>query len=116
MKIHKILAAFLCCVVLLCQTAQAQDQKPKEDSRIARLVGLAKVWGTVKYFHPFLAYRDVDWDKALIDTIPKVNAAKTAQEYEAAVNQMFAVLNDPRTRTRPARSLAHSCRPPSSVL
>ncbi|HEX6731230.1 MAG TPA: hypothetical protein VF074_14495, partial [Pyrinomonadaceae bacterium] len=98
MKIHKILAAFLCCVVLFSQIARAQDQKTKEDPRVARLVGLAKVWGTVKYFHPFLAYRDIDWDKALIDTIPKVNAAKTAQDYETALNQMLAVLNDNRTR------------------
>ena len=98
MKINKILTTFLCCVVLLCQTARAQDQKPAEDPRVARLVGLAKVWGTVKYFHPFLAYRDIDWDKALIETIPKVNAAKTAQEYEAAINQMLAVL--PRNSER----------------
>ena len=98
MKINKILTTFLCCVVLLCQTARAQDQKPAEDPRVARLVGLAKVWGTVKYFHPYLAYRDIDWDKALIATIPKVNAAKTAQEYETALNQMLAVLNDKPTR------------------
>ena len=28
MKIHKILTVFLVCVVLLCQTAAAQDKKP----------------------------------------------------------------------------------------
>ena len=44
----------------------------------------------MKYFHPFLAYRDIDWDKALIETIPKVNAARTAQDYQAALNQMLA--------------------------
>src|ERR1044072_8001188 len=78
-----------------CQTLQAQ---PAEDVRIARLAGLAKVWGTVKYFHPFLAYRDIDWDKALVETIPKVNAAKSPQDYQAALNQMLAVLNDKTTR------------------
>ena len=88
-----ILSAFLASA--FCQTLQAQ---PAEDVRIARLAGLAKVWGTVKYFHPFLAYRDIDWDKALIDTIPKVNAAKSPQEYQAALNQMLAVLNDKSTR------------------
>lgn len=98
MKIHKILTVFLVCVVLLCQTAPAQDKPYPEDPRVARLVGLAKVWGTVKYFHPFLAYREIDWDKALIEAIPKVNAAKSAQEYEAALNQMLAVLNDAPTR------------------
>jgi len=89
-----ILSAFLLASVF-CQTLQAQ---PAEDVRIARLAGLAKVWGTVKYFHPFLAYREIDWDKALIDTIPKVNAAKSPQDYQAALNQMLAVLNDKSTR------------------
>jgi hypothetical protein len=69
-----------------------------EEARVARLAGLAKVWGAVKFFHPYLAYRDIDWDKALIETLPKVNAAKTPKEYETAVNQMLAVLNDKSTR------------------
>ena len=96
----KPLAFFLSVLILVsafCQTLHAQPSAA-DDARIARLVGLAKVWGTVKYFHPYLAYRDVDWDKALIETIPKVNAAKTAQDYQAALNQMLAVLNDKSTR------------------
>ena len=101
MKTQKILALFLSCVVF-CQVAMAQNQTAArssgEDVRVARLAGLAKVWGAAKYFHPYLAYREIDWDKALIDTIPKVSAAKTPQEYEAAVNQMLAVLNDKTTR------------------
>ena len=101
MKTHKILALFLSCVVLF-QAARAQNQTPagsaSEEARVARVAGLARVWGAVKFFHPFLAYRDVDWDKALIDALPKVNAAKTPREYEAAVNQMLAVLNDKTTR------------------
>lgn len=95
---HKPLAFFLSALLLasaFCQSLQAQ---PADDVRIARLAGLAKVWGTVKYFHPFLAYRDIDWDKALIETIPKVNAARSPQDYQAALNQMLAVLNDKTTR------------------
>ena len=101
MKTHKILALFLSFVVF-CQAARAQNQTSApasgEDARVARLAGLAKAWGAVKFFHPYLAYRDIDWDKALIDALPKVNAAKTPQEYEAALNQMLAVLNDKSTR------------------
>jgi C-terminal processing protease CtpA/Prc len=91
-------------LLTLCLTAQAQQpghtpvHKSAGDARIARLVGLAKVWGAVKYFHPFLAYRDIDWDKALVETIPKVEAARTPQEYQAAVNQMLAALGDKSTR------------------
>ena len=97
---RKPLALFLSVVILgsiAVQTAKAQKSST-DDARIARLIGLAKVWGTVKYFHPFLADRDIDWDKALIETIPKVNAAKTPQDYQAALNQMLAVLNDKSTR------------------
>ncbi|HEU4836173.1 MAG TPA: S41 family peptidase [Pyrinomonadaceae bacterium] len=97
---HKPLAFFLSFLLLapaFCQTAQAQTAAAG-DARIARLAGLARVWGTVKYFHPFLAYRDIDWDKALIETIPKVNAARSPQDYQTALNQMLAVLNDKSTR------------------
>lgn len=85
-------------LLILCQTAFAQTTATAEQQRIERLVGLAKVWGTVKYFHPYLAYRDIDWDKALIETIPKVNAARTPQEYEAAINHLLSFLNDKNTR------------------
>lgn len=103
MNTRKLLATFLC--VLLSGSAHshaalAQDVKASatEDARIARLVALAKVWGVVKYFHPALAYREIDWDKALVEAVPRVNAAKTAQDYEGAVNQMLSVLNDRSTR------------------
>lgn len=91
-------------LLLLHVTAYAQQERPSpvqlpaEDARIARLVGLARVWGAVKYFHPYLAYREIDWDRALVEIIPKVNAARTPREYQAAVNQMLSVLNDTSTR------------------
>ncbi|HEX8118496.1 MAG TPA: hypothetical protein VF521_14570, partial [Pyrinomonadaceae bacterium] len=78
--------------------AQATAQQADEAARVERLIGLAKVWGAAKYFHPSLAYREVDWDKALVEAIPKVNAARTPQEYQAALNQMLGALGDPSTR------------------
>jgi len=69
-----------------------------ESARIERLAGLAKVWGAVKFFHPYLAYKEVDWDKALIEAIPKVNAAKTPQDYLTAINSILAILDDKNTR------------------
>ena len=86
---------------LLFQTTKAQPQisQPSsvEDARIERLIGLAKVWGTVKFFHPYLAYRAIDWDKALIEAIPKVNAARTPSDYQTAIDQMLAALGDRST-------------------
>jgi len=98
MKHQKILSLFLSIVFALSALCTSASGQNREDARVARLAGLAKVWGTVKYFHPDLAYREIDWDKALIETIPKVSAATTSQEYQAALNQMLAVLNDKSTR------------------
>ena len=72
---------------------------PSESKRIERLVGLCKLWGAIKYFHPYLAYRDdIDWDAALVAAIPKVNAANDASDYAAAVQGMLKALGDPVTQ------------------
>ena len=104
-KLRVFPATILATLFLLSSFANAQpkaevlNQWKAEDARLARLAGLGRLWGAVKFFHPYLAYREIDWDKALIETMPKVNAAKTPQEYESAVNQMLAVLKDKSTRT-----------------
>lgn len=68
---------------------------------IERLAGLCRVWGAAKYFHPWLAYKNIDWDGALIAAIPKVRAATSAGEYKAAIDGMLAALRDPATHTLP---------------
>ena len=62
-----------------------------------RLLATGKLWVTVKYFHPYLAYRDIDWDKALVDALPKVRSAATPAEYTAAIQSMLDALKDPAT-------------------
>jgi C-terminal processing protease CtpA/Prc len=62
-----------------------------------RLLATGKLWVTVKYFHPYLAYRDIDWDKALVDALPKVRSAATLAEYTAAIQSMLDALKDPAT-------------------
>lgn len=58
----------------------------------------ARLWTTVEYFHPYIAYRDIDWDNALVTALPKIRAAKTTAEYHAAIASMLAELHDPETR------------------
>ena len=61
-------------------------------------MALARLWAAVKYFHPYLAYRgDIDWDSALVQAIPKVNATTNRAEYVAAIGGMLSELNDPLT-------------------
>jgi hypothetical protein len=72
-------------------------QPPPEKLRIERLSRLGKLWGTVRYIHPFLGYKDLDWDAPLIKAIPKVETAKTKDEYAAAIGEMLAALGDKAT-------------------
>ena len=98
-------------LILICSSVLvASAQQPSDEStRIDRLVGLAKLWAAVKYFHPYLAYRDdIDWDAALVKVIPKVDGARTPEEYSAAIELMLAELGDPATHvlTTPAEAPA----------
>ncbi len=86
-----------------------------------RLVRLVKLWGIVRYLHPYLAYRDLDWDAAFVAAAPKVLAARDRAEYAAAVAGMLAALGDPVTRVLPpspapaAKSAPEVASPPAAA-
>jgi C-terminal processing protease CtpA/Prc len=61
----------------------------------------ARLWVTVEYFHPYLAYRDIDWDQALVTAIPKIRSAANTADYCTAVAGMLAELHDPETFVLP---------------
>lgn len=92
MRRRAMLAAF---GLLLTSVAFAAEPK---DVHIDRLARVGRLWGTVRYLHPYVAYRDVDWDAALVAAIPKVREAKSVDEYRAAVQGMLDALGDPVTR------------------
>ena len=106
----KLRRLLLVLVVLIGVVATSAQTPAPESARIDRLVALAKLWSAVKFFHPYLAYRDdIDWDGALVATIPKVSAARNGAEYSAAVEEMLKTLGDPVTRVlaqpSPARTV-----------
>lgn len=78
----------------------AADSQPLPAPAVERLAGLAKLWGKIKYFHPYLAYRPIDWDQALLEAIPKVEAAVTVEDYRLALESLLAPLGDPATRVK----------------
>lgn len=83
-----------------CTASLAGQTRPAAgDRRIGRLAAVARLWNAIKYFHPYLAYRPLDWDAALLRAIPAIESAPDARAYEAAVAGMLAELNDPQTRT-----------------
>jgi C-terminal processing protease CtpA/Prc len=77
---------------------------PKPTAEVERLSHLARLWGTARYLHPWLAYKEIDWDEALVQTIPRVRAAKTPEQYAAAVQTMLDALGDAVTRVQPVRT------------
>lgn len=99
-----IIVLLLGCAVVQSQTLPSANSVA-DKIRIERLADLARIWGAVKHFHPYLAYKELDWDKALIETIPKVNATKSSEEYAAAVNSMLAALGDQQTRATVEREI-----------
>jgi C-terminal processing protease CtpA/Prc len=104
---------FLCPIVLLLAASLsfAGPAETKPDAKgTERLVNLCKVWGTVRYLHPYLAYKDIDWDAALISALPKVEAARDENEFRAAVQAMLDRLGDPGTR------VARKVQPPTDQL
>jgi C-terminal processing protease CtpA/Prc len=101
MKIRLICVA--CFLFLALGEAHAAAPVPVSDdaARIQRLAGLCKVWGAIKYFHPDIVTKDIDWDTALVKTIDKVDAASNAEEYRNAVSYMLQFLGDPQTQVAP---------------
>ncbi|MBV8819365.1 MAG: hypothetical protein JO022_13485 [Acidobacteriaceae bacterium] len=67
---------------------------PAKTSENDRLIQTAKLWIAVKYFHPSLVSgNNIDWDKALIDALPKIRAAQNLDEYAAAMRSMLEVVH-----------------------
>ncbi len=86
--------------LLISAPLMAQAPAPVKTSSVERLTHLAKLWGTVRYLHPWLATREIDWDAALVQAIPKVRTAGTPAEYAVAVQGMLDALGDPVTHVQ----------------
>ena len=86
---------------LLPQSLHAQS----DSLRVARLSALGRLFGVVKYFHPAFLERDVPWDSAVASAVETVSAARSSDEYRAAISSLLKSLNDPATHVvapRPA--------------
>ncbi len=89
-------------------------ETPAAQAPHERVAQTGRLWGYVRYLHPYLAYRDIDWDKALVTALPQIRDAKTSEEYAAAVQTMLDVLGDPLTRVLPRENMEAPADPPGS--
>jgi C-terminal processing protease CtpA/Prc len=46
-----------------------------------KLAATCKVWGFLKYYHPKVASREVNWDNELLEKLAKIEAAQTKEEF-----------------------------------
>ena len=65
--------------ILLTQFSFSQSTLTKE--QINRLADAGKVWGYIKYYHPYLQYKDISWDSVFAATVPDILAAKSKADY-----------------------------------
>src|SRR5688572_17293912 len=90
--------------------AGAAIQQDTQDTQLARLAGLGKLWGYIKFTHPWMGEKTRQWDQALVAAIPMVKSASSVEEYERAIDHMLSLLGDPATRrmskTRPGDEVA----------
>ena len=72
-------------VLLLCPAlAEAQSR-----DEINRLAELGQVWGFLKYFHPGVNTGTINWDSALVATVPRVQAARSTADYNIVISSLL---------------------------
>jgi C-terminal processing protease CtpA/Prc len=76
----------------------AEDLQP---AAVARLARLGRLWGEVRWRHPWVLTRGLDWDAPVLAAIPRVVAAEDVAGERAALSTMLAALGDPATRLVP---------------
>lgn len=77
--------------------AQAPATPSPEALRAERRVNLVKLWGEVRFRHPWAFSKPAEWDAAFMAALPRVEAAQSAEAYADAVQSMLAALGDPAT-------------------
>ncbi len=59
-----------------------------------RLLGLFRVWNAIEYYYPYRDILDDDWDRVLLELIPKMLAGTDKHSYQLILAQLAAKLHD----------------------
>lgn len=74
------------------------ERLPSHISLTDRLTGFVRFWSEVKYNFPFFERMpDLDWDKVLVDYLPRIEKAETPAEYGDIMMECAALLRDGHT-------------------
>jgi hypothetical protein len=89
-----------CIICLLCLAlAFFSPCHAADDGRRQRLKDLAELWGRIYLFHPTVAIKGLNYEKALVAAIPAIESADGPDDLAAAINEhLLDSLQDPFTR------------------
>ncbi len=81
-------------LLLLFSSSVSFAQQSLTKEQINRLADAGKVYGYIKYFHPFLQYKDINWDSAFAGNVEGIIDAKNKEEYTAVMQKLLSSLDD----------------------
>ncbi len=59
-----------------------------------KLYATCKVWGFLKYYHPKVASGELNWDKQLFEVLPKIENAKTKEDFALVIENWITSLGE----------------------
>lgn len=78
-------------MVLSFNTLKSQEQKPTVDS--LQIAGLCKVWGLIKYYHPDVTKKKIDWDNVFIQKYPEFKSNNDFESYNRKLIDLIDTLS-----------------------
>ena len=81
-------------ILLLFLNSFSFAQQPLTTKQINRLADAGKVYGYIKYFHPWLQYKDINWDSAFAANVEEIVKATNREDYVLIMQKLFSSLND----------------------
>jgi C-terminal processing protease CtpA/Prc len=93
--------------------AGAYKENISEDEKIA---GLSKLWSEVKFnFFDTATLEKLDWDQLYLDTLPRVRATRSTEDYYRVLTEVAAKLKDGHTNVYPPKELSDRMRAPTML-
>lgn len=88
---------FLAFLIVISNLCEIKAQEKLDSVQIERISKTCKLWGHLKYFHPYVDNGTVNWEQAFTNNIEDVIKASSKKEFSIAIQSMLSELNDPIT-------------------
>ena len=79
-------------LIILVLLFQNSFSKPITETQ--KLAATCKIWGFLKYYHPNVADGSKNWDEQLFQLLPKVEQAKSAEEFSLVIENWIVSLGE----------------------